>query len=86
MIGQDTAKQPNQSKPDPDLVRELLSSATGKDMDGTPKLTLEDLSRFTAKRRADAMASNPGYTTSLFHQLFGSTKCVNPSTIFCFSA
>jgi Peroxidase, family 2 len=79
ITGQDTTIQPDQSKPQSDLVQELLSSATGKDKDGTPKLTLEDLSRFSVKRRANSQASNPGYTASLFHRAFGSTKWAHPS-------
>jgi len=78
----DTALQSDQSKPHLDLVQELLSSATGKDADGNPKLTLEDLSRFTAKRRADSQASNPGYTTSLFHRSLGSTNTSFLVTLF----
>ncbi|KAF8241106.1 Cloroperoxidase [Tricholoma matsutake] len=74
----DTAIESDQSKPRSDLVQELLSSATGKDKDGTPKLTFEDLSRFIAKRRADSKASNPEYTASLLHSAAGSTKCVHP--------
>lgn len=76
--GSDTAIESDQSKPRSDLVQELLSSATGKDKDGTPKLTFEDLSRFIAKRRADSKASNPEYTASLLHSAAGSTKCVHP--------
>lgn len=75
-LGQDTAVQPDQSKPHADLVQELLSSATGKDTDGTPKVTLKDLSKFTAKRRANSQASNPEYTLDLFHRALGSTKYV----------
>jgi len=79
---QDAADQPDQSKPDPNLVQELLSSATGKDTNGTPKLTLEDLSGFTAKRRADSMASNSRYAISLFHKMFGSTNTSFLVTLF----
>jgi hypothetical protein len=40
--------------------QDTLSSATGKEKDGTPKLTLEDLPKFSAKRRANSRHLFPG--------------------------
>ncbi len=71
---QDVALVPDQSKPDQKLVRELLAEATGTRADGTPLLTTADLSRALSKRRADARRTNPHYSESFFHNMFGSAK------------
>ena len=57
-----------------ELIEELLSSASGKDADGKPILTAVDLARALSQRLADAKATNPEFTTSLLHRLFGSGK------------
>jgi hypothetical protein len=57
-----------------ELVEELLGSASGKDADGKPLLTASDLARALSQRLADAKATNPEFTTSLLHRLFGSGK------------
>lgn len=71
---QDVALQPDQGKPDIGLVRDLLEEATGKTSDGSPVLTKEDLSRALSRRRADARKTNPQYSESFFHNMFGSAK------------
>ena len=72
--GYDVYHEPDQSKVAVDLVHGLLNSATGKDGDGNPLLLPNDLSLYSGKRRADARATNPQYTTSLAHRMFGSSK------------
>lgn len=57
------------------FVKELLALASGKDKDGNVLLTQKDLSNYSAKRRVDARASNPNFTLSTFHKVFGSSKC-----------
>lgn len=72
--GYDVYHEPDQSKVAVDLVDGLLESASGKDDDGNSLLLPKDLSVYSGKRRADARATNPQYTTSLAHRLFGSSK------------
>lgn len=72
--GEDSALVPDQSKPHVPFIRELLDSASGKDADGKPLLTIEDLSKFSAKRRVDAKETNPDFTLGRAHKTFGSTK------------
>jgi len=76
VIGEDSAVSPDQSKPHVPFIKELLASASGKDKDGNVLLTPKDLSEFSAKRRVESRESNPHFTTSLFHRMFGSSKCV----------
>lgn len=71
---QDAALAPDQGVPDQELVDDLLNVATGKNEDGSPRMTIPDLSRALSKRRADARKSNRAYTESFFHNLFGSAK------------
>lgn len=71
---QDAALVPDQGKPDLQLVDELLKEATGKMPDGSPQLTIPDLSRALSRRRADARKSNKDYSESFFHNMFGSAK------------
>lgn len=75
---QDVALVPDQGKPDLGLVRDLLEEATGKMPDGTPLLTTTDLARALSKRRADARKTNPHYSESFFHNMFGSAKYDRP--------
>ena len=70
----DVALQPDQGKPDLQLVHDLLKEATGTMPDGSPKLTKADLSRALSKRRADARRTNKEYSESFFHNMFGSAK------------
>ena len=71
---QDAAIVPDQGKPDLELVDSLLKEATGKMPDGSPLLTIPDLSRALSKRRVDARKTNPAYTENFFHNMFGSAK------------
>lgn len=71
---EDAALVPDQGKPDLRLVNELLEGATGTMPDGSPRLTIPDLSRALSKRRVDARRTNKEYTESLFHNVFGSSK------------
>jgi hypothetical protein len=70
----DAAIQPDQSKPDLQLVDELLKEATHKTKDGKILMTIPDLSRALSKRRADARSTNRDYSESFFHNMFGSAK------------
>lgn len=71
---QDAALVPDQGVPDQELVDELLRDVTGKCPDGSAKMTIPDLSRALSKRRADARKTNPGYSETFFHNMFGSAK------------
>jgi hypothetical protein len=71
---QDASLVPDQGKPDLQLVQDLLKEATGTMPDGSPRLTIPDLSRALSKRRVDAKKTNTAYTESLFHNFFGSSK------------
>lgn len=73
---QDSALVSDQGKPDLELVDALLKEATGKMPDGTPLLTIPDLSRALSKRRADAKNTNKKYSESFFHNMFGAAKYV----------
>lgn len=79
----DVALVPDQGKPDLGLVRDLLEEATGKAEDGSPVLTKADLARALSKRRADARKTNPNYSESLFHNMFGSAKYVHVCSQAC---
>jgi len=79
---QDKALVESQAKPHIPFVDELLACATGKDSEGNPILTLKDLAAYSSKRRVDARASNPEFTLSTFHKLFGSSNSATLLTIF----
>lgn len=72
----DAALVPDQGKPDLELVRDLLNEATGTMPDGSPRLTIPDLSRALSKRRVDSRKANKDYTETFTHNVFGSSKCV----------
>jgi hypothetical protein len=75
VAGEDTALEPDQSKPHVGYITELLSSASGKDkLTGERILTAEDLSKFSSKRRADARKYNKDFSLDFLHKIFGSTK------------
>ncbi|KAG6913428.1 hypothetical protein DXG01_006864 [Tephrocybe rancida] len=78
LLRRDVHFEPNQSTIYVPFVKELLASATGKDTDGIPILTLSDISLISSKRRAEARAENPEFTLSKLHKTFGST---NASTL-----
>ncbi|KAJ7235150.1 Chloroperoxidase [Mycena haematopus] len=79
---QDFKYEPDQGKPYLPFIEDLLSSATGKDQDGTRMLTAADLSRFSSKRRAESRATNPDFTLDEFHKLFGSANTSTLLAIF----
>ncbi|KAF8888796.1 Chloroperoxidase [Infundibulicybe gibba] len=79
---EDVIHQPNQGKPHVPFIRELLDSASGKDKDGNVLLTAADLSAYSAKRRVYAKATNPEFSLSLFHKMFGSSNSSTLLTIF----
>ncbi|KUJ11636.1 Cloroperoxidase [Mollisia scopiformis] len=78
----DAALVPDQGKPDSQLVDDLLKEATGKMPDGSPLLTIPDLSRALSKRRIDARKTNAAYSENLFHNMFGSANSSTMLTIF----
>jgi len=79
---QDRAQQPDQGNPYAPFIEELLGSATGKDKEGNPLLTFNDMAAQSAKRRVDAQASNPEFALDCTHKIFGSTNCVILLMIF----
>ncbi|EWC45465.1 hypothetical protein DRE_00864 [Drechslerella stenobrocha 248] len=79
---QDSALVPDQSKPDLKLVHDLFAEATGKMPDGSPRLTIPDLSRALSKRRVDARLSNKDYSETRFHNMFGSSNSSTMLTLF----
>jgi hypothetical protein len=70
----DLAEQPDQGKPDRELVNRLLEEATAQMPDGLPRLSKADLVRALSKRRAEARKINEEYADSLLHRMFGSAK------------
>ncbi|KAF9453351.1 putative chloroperoxidase [Macrolepiota fuliginosa MF-IS2] len=74
LVREDAALSPDQSKPHVKYITELLASASGKDENGNAVLTAQDLSKFSAKRRADARELNKDFTLDFFHKVFGSTN------------
>ncbi|KFX98255.1 hypothetical protein V490_02405 [Pseudogymnoascus sp. VKM F-3557] len=79
---QDAALVPDQSKPDLKLVQDLLEAATGTMPDGSPRLTIPDLSRALSKRRVDAKRTNKDYSEDFFHNFFGSSNSSTMLTLF----
>jgi len=79
---EDAALVPDQGKPDLKLVNDLLKEATGTMPDGSPRLTIPDLSRALSKRRVDARRTNKDYTEDFFHNAFGSSNSSTMLTLF----
>ncbi|KAF5350437.1 hypothetical protein D9756_008662 [Leucocoprinus leucothites] len=79
---EDSALCPDQSEIQVEYVKELLASATGKDKDGNPLLTIKDLSKYSAKRRIDAYDKNPDFSLDFGHKMFGSSNSATMLTIF----
>ncbi|GLB39741.1 putative peroxidase, family 2 [Lyophyllum shimeji] len=82
LLRRDVHFEPNQAVIHVPYVKELLESATGKDKDGNPLLTIPDLSRISSKRRAEARAENPEFSLDKFHAMFGSSNSSTLLTIF----
>ncbi|KXN88411.1 Putative sterigmatocystin biosynthesis peroxidase stcC [Leucoagaricus sp. SymC.cos] len=79
LIREDSAIEPDQSKPHIGYITELLASASGKDKSTDDVLlTSKDLSWFSSKRRADARGYNKEFTLDFIHKMFGS---INASTM-----
>jgi len=70
----DSHLMPDQGKPAPDLIEELLASGTG----ANGALTKKDIARFSGKRRVEARKANGQYSLSFSHKMFGSS---NASTL-----
>ncbi|KAJ3548152.1 heme-thiolate peroxidase [Coprinellus aureogranulatus] len=79
---QDVALEPDQSKPHVPFIKEFLAEATGTDADGKRVLTIDDMSRFSAKRRVEAREGNPNFTLEKIHKTFGSTNASTLLTAF----
>lgn len=79
--GEDFFHQPYQGTPHAPFINELLARASGKIKDSRAEegensalLTLDDLSRYSAKRRTEAKARNPEFSLGTSHKMFGSSK------------
>ncbi|KZP13752.1 Cloroperoxidase [Athelia psychrophila] len=64
------------------LIEKLLAHSTGKDAEGRTIMTKADLSAALSQRTADSKATNPEYTTSLPHRMFGASNASTMLTIF----
>ncbi|KAJ6500893.1 Chloroperoxidase [Mycena sanguinolenta] len=82
LLRQDVRFDPDQGAPYLPFIDELLASASGKDANGNRLLTVADLSRYSAKRRAEARATNPDFLLDKQHKMFGSSNCSGLVTIF----
>ncbi|KAG6382045.1 Chloroperoxidase [Boletus reticuloceps] len=78
----DSSLQPNQAVPDPAVIEQLFSFATGKDANGKPLLMGKDLSRILGKRRVESKASNKEYSLQFAHKIFGSANASTMSVVF----
>jgi hypothetical protein len=78
MTREDTYLDMDQGKPSPRLIKELLTSGTGPN----GQITIKDLARFSAKRRVEARATNPQFSLSFIHKLFGSSNASTMLTHF----
>ena len=78
-VGRDVHFEPDLGKIHLPYVKELLDSASGKDADGNPLVTLADLSSMLSKRRAESRATNPEFSLSKGQdELFSPAKYVPP--------
>ncbi|KAJ7491870.1 Chloroperoxidase [Mycena galericulata] len=82
LLRQDVKFDADQGTPYLPFIDELLASASGKDADGNPLLTVADLSRYSAKRRAEARATNPDFVLDKQHKMFASSNCATLATLF----
>jgi hypothetical protein len=82
LVREDFYHSPDQSKIAAPLVEKLFAYASAKDAEGKSILTPKDLSKALGQRRADAEATNPQFTTSLSHRIFGSSNASTMLTIF----
>ncbi|KAJ7282302.1 Chloroperoxidase [Mycena rebaudengoi] len=82
LLRQDVRYEPDQGAPHLPFIDELLASASGKDAAGNALLTVADLSHYSAKRRAEARATNPDFVLDKQHKMFASSNCSGLLTIF----
>jgi len=82
LLREDFHNCPDQSKIAVPLIEGLLAYASGKDAEGKPLLTPKDLSQALSQRRADAKATNPEFTSSFGHRMFGASNASTMLTIF----
>jgi len=64
------------------LIEQLIAYASGKDAEGKPLLTPKDISQALSQRRADSHDTNPEFSTSLVHRMFGSANASTLLKIF----
>lgn len=84
-LGQDVHFEPDLGKIHFPYVRELLDSASGRDVDGNALLTLADLSSMLSKRRAESRAKNPEFSLSKGQdELFSPAKYVPQATTYVY--
>jgi hypothetical protein len=79
---EDVYHSPDQSKIAVPLIEELLANVSGKDAEGNTLMTPKDLSASLSQRYADAKATNPEFTTSFDHRMFGASNASTMLTIF----
>ncbi|PFH51178.1 hypothetical protein AMATHDRAFT_143332 [Amanita thiersii Skay4041] len=79
---EDVAIDKDQGKPYIPFIRELLASASGKDAQGNPLLTVKDLTDYSAKRRIEASTKNPDYSLAFIHKVFSASNSSTLLTIF----
>jgi len=75
---EDTYLDADQGKPSPRIINELLTSGTGPN----GHITVKDLARYSSKRRAEARATNPQFSLSFIHKMFGSANASTMLTHF----
>ncbi|KAL1746349.1 Chloroperoxidase [Schizophyllum fasciatum] len=79
----DTALAPDQGAPHEPFVRELLDAASGRDSrTGERLLTVEDLSRISARRRVQAREANGAYSLGFIHKKFSASNSSTMLRIF----
>ncbi|KAF7977962.1 hypothetical protein HWV62_2059 [Athelia sp. TMB] len=64
------------------LIEQLLSYSSAKDAAGRTIMTKADLGAALKQRFADSKATNPDFTTSLPHRMFGASNASTMLTIF----
>lgn len=83
LVREDVYFSPDQSKIAVPLIEDLLTNVSGKDANGKPLMTPEDLSASLSQRYADAKDTNPEFKPlSLAHKTFGAANASTMLTIF----
>jgi len=78
----DTGLERDQSSPNPDLVKSVLDSATGKDKDGNAIFTIDDLAGCIGRRRAECQKTNTEYSLGQYHGFSQSSEWASLLTVF----